>query len=68
MEDLGWRFWAKLAGFFVLGAIALFVIGFFFLSAIYEWGLFGTFLAVALVVLVIGWIFDRRQAKRRASY
>ena len=50
MEDFGFKFWLKMAGLFVLGAIALFVFMWIFLSAIYAWG----FLAAMLVLAVRG--------------
>ena len=58
MEDFGFKFWAKMAGLFVAGAIALFVIMWLFLSAVYAWA----FLVLALVALSFGWLHDRRNA------
>ena len=61
-DDLGWGFWGKLAGLFLLGAILLFIFTLLFLHAIYAWGLFGTFQAIAVLALIAGWFFDRRNA------
>ena len=69
MEDFGFRFWLKMAGFFVLGAIALFIFMWLFLSAIYAWGFFAAFLVLAVGALSLGWIHDRRTASpQEGSY
>ena len=60
MDDYGWKFWLKMAGLFVLGAIALFVFMWIFLSAIYAWGFLAAFLVLAVGALALGWVHDRR--------
>ena len=62
MDDYGWKFWLKVAGLFVLGAIGLFIVMWIFLTAIYAWGFFAAFLVLALVALTFGWLHDRRNA------
>jgi hypothetical protein len=62
MDDLGASFWFKMAGLFVVGAIALFIFTFIFFKAIYAWGFLGAFLALAVIALVAGWFVDRRNA------
>jgi hypothetical protein len=62
-EELGFRFWAWLAAVVVGGGFALLIVFLIFSRAVYAWGIFGAFLALALVALVIGWLFDRRQAR-----
>lgn len=64
-DDLGFGFYAKLAGVFLLGAIALIFVFIFFTRAVYAWGLFGAFLFLAAVTLIAGWIFDRHEKKER---
>ena len=66
-DDLGWGFWGKLAGIFILGAIVLFILTLVFFRAIYAWGFLGTFLAIAVLALIAGWIFDRRNAGPESS-
>jgi uncharacterized membrane protein len=66
-DGLGFGFWAKGAGIFVLGAIALFICMMIFLHAIYAWGILGALIALAVVALSIGWIHDRREARRREA-
>ena len=67
MDDLGWGFWGKLAGLFVVGAIVLFVLTVVFLHAIYAWGLFATFIVVAVLALIAGWFFVKRNAGPSSS-
>ncbi|HET9116052.1 MAG TPA: hypothetical protein VFN33_08165 [Gaiellaceae bacterium] len=64
-DDLGFGFWAKLAGVFLLGAIALIIVLAVFTRAVYAWGLLGAFLFLAAIALLAGWIFDRHDAKER---
>ena len=64
-DDLGFGFWAKMAGVFLLGAVALIVVLILFTRAVYAWGILGAFLALAAVALLAGWISDRRAAKER---
>jgi hypothetical protein len=66
-DDLGWAFWGKLVGIFILGAIVLFVLTLIFFRAVYAWGLLGAFLGLAVVALIAGWIFDRRNAGPESS-
>ena len=61
-NDFGLKFWLKIAGLFVLGAIGLFVFMWIFLSAIYAWGFFAAFLVLAVGALALGWLHDRRNA------
>jgi hypothetical protein len=35
-----------------------------FSRALYAWGFFGMFLVLAVMLLVIGWLIDRREARR----
>ena len=62
MDDLGAKFWFKMAGVFVVGAIVLFIFMIIFLKAIYAWGFLAAFLALAVLALVAGWFVDRRNA------
>jgi hypothetical protein len=64
MEDLGFRFYAWLAAAVIGGGIALLILFLIFTRAIYAWGFFGAFLVLGIILLLIGWIYDRRQASR----
>lgn len=69
MEDYGWKFWLKMAGLFVAGAIGLFVIAWIFLSVVYAWSFLGALLLLAVGALALGWVHDRRNnAGREGSY
>ena len=67
MDDFGFKFWLKVAGLFVLGAIGLLIFMWIFLSAIYAWGFFAALLVLAAVALALGWIHDRRTAGHQES-
>lgn len=67
MDDYGWKFWLKMAGLFVAGAIGLFIIAWIFLSVVYAWSFLGALLVLALVALAFGWIHDRRTASHEES-
>ena len=64
MEELGFRFWVWLAAVIVGGAVALLIVLLLFSRAVYAFGFFGAFLALAVVLLLIGWIYDRRQQQK----
>jgi Kef-type K+ transport system membrane component KefB len=65
MDDLGWKFWLGLIAvvFAVgLGGIILFlIIGW----AWYAWGFLGAFILFGAIAVLLAWIHDRREAKRR---
>jgi Ca2+/Na+ antiporter len=64
-DDLGFGFWAKLAGLFLVGGIVLLIVLLIVSKAVYAWGLLGGFLFLAAIALVAGWIFDRHDKKER---
>ena len=61
--DMGFRFWLKLVGVVVGIGIAAFVAFLLFDLAFYAWGFLGAFLAVAAVLLVIAWFYDRKHQR-----
>ena len=63
-EGLGFRFYAGMAGIVIVGAIAALILMLIFTRALYAWGFFGMFLVLAVVLLVFGWLVDRREARR----
>jgi len=67
-DDYGWKFWLKVAGLFVAGSIALFVVMWIFLSVVYAWSIGGALLLLAVVALIFGWIHDRRTHPGEGSY
>ena len=62
MGDLGWSFWLKMAGFFVVGGIVLFIVLAILVKAIYAWGFLAAFLGIALLACIAGYLLDRRNA------
>ena len=62
-DGLGFRFFLWLAGIIVIGGIVLLVAFLIFSRAVYAWGFLGGFLAFAVVVLIFGWIYDKRHAR-----
>jgi len=66
-DDYGFKFWLKVAGLFVAGAIGLFVVAWIFLSVIYAWSFLGALLLLAVVALTLGWIHDRRTHSHQES-
>ena len=66
--ELGGKFWLAFIGGAIAFAFAGVLLFLLFDAAWARWGFLGTFLILAAGMLLFGWIFDRRQAKRRASY
>jgi hypothetical protein len=64
MDDPGGKFWFKLAGLFVVGAIALFIFLIIFVKAVFAWGFLGVFLVMALIALVFGYFIDKRNTNQ----
>jgi hypothetical protein len=65
--SLGHGFWLKAAGVMIVGALA--VLAFFFLLSMAFWtlGIFGALVAFAAVLLFVGWLYDRREARARGE-
>jgi hypothetical protein len=62
-EGLGFGFYARLAGIAIAVAIAGLILMLIFSRALYAWGFLGMFLLIAVVLLVIGWVINRREAR-----
>jgi hypothetical protein len=60
---MGFAFWFKVAAIAVAVAIASVIVLLLVTSAFVAWGVFGGFLALAIVLMLIGWITDRRRAR-----
>ena len=59
-DSLGFGFYAKLAGLILAIGIGVFIAFLIFARAIYAWGFLGAFLVISIVLLLFGWIYDRR--------
>jgi hypothetical protein len=67
MEDSGWGFWLKLMGGVILVGLALWVI-FLVLDVAYAaWGAFGAMVFFIGVILLIAYVYDRRQQASRGE-
>jgi len=60
---MGFGFWFKLAALAVAVAIVAVIVLLLITSAFAAWGIFGGLLALAIVLMLIGWISDRRRAR-----
>ena len=59
-DGLGFGFYAKLAGLILAIGIGVFIAFLIFARAVYAWGFLGAFLVISIVLLLFGWIYDRR--------
>ena len=62
-EGLGARFWFKLIGIVILGGIAAIILLLLVTSAWYRWGAIGAIIFFSVLVLLWGWIYDKRHQK-----
>jgi hypothetical protein len=69
MEDgLGFKFWAGLAGFTLALGIVLLIVFLIFTRAFYAWGAFGTLVVIAVLLLGVAWIYDKRQQREAEKW
>jgi hypothetical protein len=66
--ELGARFWLGVLALAIGIAIAAYLIFALIGRAWYAWGLFGMLLFVGAILVGVGWLYDRRDARRRSSY
>jgi hypothetical protein len=62
-EGLGAGFFFKIAAICLACAIGAIILLKIFASAIYAWGFFGGFLAIGILLVLFGWIYDRRNPR-----
>ena len=60
---MGFGFWFKVPAIALAVAIASVIVLLLITSAFVAWGVFGGLLALAIVLMLIGWISDRRRAR-----
>jgi Flp pilus assembly protein TadB len=65
--DGGFGFWLKWAALVVAAGVAALVIFLLIDIAFLAWGVFGTLLAFGAVLLLIGWIADKRREREYAE-
>ena len=66
--ELGGRFWLGVLGLGIGVAVAAYLIFAFIGRAWYAWGFFGMLLALAIILLGVGFVIDRRDSRKRAEY
>jgi hypothetical protein len=66
--ELGGRFWLWVIGIALAVGIGGFLVFALIGWAWYSWGLFGMFLLFGGIAVVFGWIYDKREARRRDEY
>jgi hypothetical protein len=62
-EELGTRFWLRLAGLVAAIGILLTIALLIFWRALYAWGFLGAVLGLAVILVLYGWIYDRRHPR-----
>ena len=62
-EGLGARFWLRLIGLTILLGIGMLLLFLLVDAAWYRWGGLGAIIFFSALVLLWGWIYDRRHAK-----
>ena len=60
---MGFGFWFKVSAIALAVVIASVIVLLLITSAFVAWGVFGGLLALAIVLMLIGWITDRRRAR-----
>jgi hypothetical protein len=66
-DEPGSGFWWKVIGGVLLFGIAAFVVVLLLARATYAWGVGGAFVFVIVALLIVAWIYDRRDKRRRAG-
>jgi hypothetical protein len=62
-EGLGFKFWGGMIAVVIAAGIGGMIILFLFSRAVFAWGFLGAFLALAVILIGIAWIHDRRAVK-----
>ena len=68
MDELGWRFWMAVLGVCIAVSIGAYLIFVFFGWAWYSFGFIGMFIVLAVVLIGIGYVFDKREQRRRDRF
>ena len=63
-SGIGLAFFARMAGVIVAAGVVAMIVMLVFFRAVYAWGLLGGFIAFAAILLAVGWVSDRRRARR----
>ena len=63
---MGGRLWLSALAIAVGIAVGAYLIFALIGRAWYQWGLFGMLLVLGVVLIGVAWLFDKREARRRA--
>lgn len=66
-EGPGSGFWWKVIGGVFLFGLVAFILLMLLTRAAVAWGVGGAFLGVVVVLLIVAWLYDRRDKRRRAG-
>ena len=62
-DGIGFAFFARLAGLIVAAGVLAMIVILVFFRAVYAWGVLGAFVAFGVILLAVGWLLDRREAR-----
>jgi bacteriorhodopsin len=65
MDELGWRFWLAVLAVGIGVSIGAYLVFVFFGWAWYSFGFIGMFAVLAAILIGIGYVFDKREQRRR---
>ena len=70
MDDgsFGGRTWLKMFAILIGIGIAVILVFVFISNSIAKWGFLGGFIVIGAVLLVLAWLFDKREAKKNAEW
>jgi hypothetical protein len=66
-DGFGFMTWAKMAGLVALGGLILLVVMLLVTKAVFAWGILGAAIVISGILLLVGWMSDRRDEERRAA-
>ena len=66
-EELGRRFWLRLFGVIAAIGVILGIALVIFWRALYAWGFLGAVLVLSVILVLWGWIYDRRHPRHSRS-
>ena len=67
-EGFGFKFWAGMIGTIIAVAFGGLILFLIFARAVYAWGFFGAFLALAGLIVLVTWLIDRRHRGGDSDY
>jgi 4-hydroxybenzoate polyprenyltransferase len=62
------RTWLKMFAILIGVGIAVILVFTFISRAIFRWGFIGGFIVIGAVLLLLAWLYDKREAKKNAEW